>query len=62
MADRTPEVGTEKGVECCPQARLANGVRWKGLNAYNRNNAEPMLRNTKSSELIRGIQPAELPC
>ena len=22
MADRTPEAGTEKGVECCPQTRL----------------------------------------
>jgi predicted acylesterase/phospholipase RssA len=26
------------------------------------NNAEPMLRNTKSSDLIRGFQPAELAC
>jgi hypothetical protein len=62
MADRTPEVGTENGVECCPQTRLGQWARRKGPKCLQSNNAEPMLRNTKSSELIRGFQPADLPC
>jgi hypothetical protein len=59
MADRTPEVGTEKGVECCPQTRLGQWAWRKGPKCLPSNNAEPMLRNTKSSELIRGFQPAD---
>jgi hypothetical protein len=34
----------------------------EGPKCLQSNNAEPMLRNTNSSELIRGIRPAELPC
>ena len=56
-----PEVGTAKGVVCCPQTRWANGPAG-GPKCLQSNNAEPMLLNTKSSELIRGIQPADLPC
>ena len=34
----------------------------EGTECLQLNNAGPTLRNTKSSELIRGIQPADLPC
>ena len=33
----------------------------EGPKCLQSNNAEPMLRNTKTSELIRGFQPAGLP-
>jgi hypothetical protein len=34
----------------------------EGPKCLQSNNAEPMLHNKNCSELIRGIQPAELPC
>jgi len=62
MADRKPEVGTEKEVGCCPQTRLGQWGSAEGPKCLQSNNAKPMLQNTKSSEPIRGIQPADLPC
>jgi hypothetical protein len=45
-----------------PQTGLGQDAPAEGTKCLQSNSAGPMLPNTKSSELIRGMQPAELPC
>jgi hypothetical protein len=55
--------GTKGGVARRPHAAgPMEARREKGTKCRQPNNAEPMPRNTKCSELIRRIQPAEAPC
>ena len=45
-----------------PSNKRANDDSARSPKCFQSHNAGPMLRTTKPSQLIRGIQPADLPC